>query len=166
MVGNAITAKSIAPLSAFNPLGKSAKLAVPGLTTTIPRKPITTEGIAASISMAGFKIFLSRGLAYSEIKAAVPIPKGIAIIIAPSVTIVVLIISGNIPYLGDLAVGAHSIPVIKSKGRISKKKDIELYSNIAKIPPKSASTKKPVALKIILKIRSSDILVLYFILLF
>src|SRR5690606_2948983 len=126
MVGNAIIANKIAPFKAFKPFGKSAMFAIPGLKTTIPKKPITTDGIAASISIAGFKIFFKRDPAYSDIKAAVPMPSDMAIIIAPNVTIVVLIINGNMPYLGVFAVGAHSIPVIKSKGFISKKNDIEL----------------------------------------
>src|SRR5690606_5333581 len=126
IVGNAIIANKIAPFKAFNPFGRSAIFAIPGLKTTIPKKPITTDGIAANISIAGFKMFFKRFPAYSDIKAAVPMPKGIAIIIAPKVTNVVLIIKGSIPYFGVFAVGAHSIPVIKSKGFISKKNDIEL----------------------------------------
>src|SRR5690606_19456667 len=126
MVGKAITANSIAPFKAFKPLERSAKLAIPGLTTTIPKKPITTDGIAASISIAGFKKFFNFGLAYSAIKAAVPIPSGMAINIAPKVTIVVLMINGSIPYLGFFPVGFHSIPVIKSNGLTSKKNEKEL----------------------------------------
>src|SRR5690606_31374634 len=98
IVGNAITANKIAPFKAFKPFGKFAKSAIPGPTKTIPKKPITTEGIAASISIAGFKNVFNLGLAYSDINAAVPIPNGIAISIAPKVTNVVLKINGNIPY--------------------------------------------------------------------
>ncbi|MNI65896.1 hypothetical protein D3C73_1214250 [compost metagenome] len=90
-------ASKIAPFNAFSPLGRLFRSAIPGPTNTIPKKPITTEGIAASISMAGFKIVLSLGLAYSEIKAAVPTPSGMAISIAPRETIEVLTINGRMP---------------------------------------------------------------------
>src|SRR5690606_9520988 len=95
----------------------------------------------------------------------VPIPRGIAISIAPQVTIVVLSTRGNIPYFGILDVGLHCIPVIKSNGFTSRKNEKELYTNMARIPPNNIKTRSPVPLNTILNRISKDKRVLYFILL-
>ncbi|MNT35645.1 hypothetical protein D3C72_1716790 [compost metagenome] len=66
IVGNAMIASNKEPFKAFNTLGKSVSSAILGPTNTMPRKPMTTDGIAANISIKGFNMFLTFGLAYSE----------------------------------------------------------------------------------------------------
>jgi len=83
------------------------------------------------------------GPAYSEIKAAVPIPKGMAITIAPNETNEVLATKGNRPYTGSAEVGFHSLPVMKSNGETLKKNDKALYKSIKKMPPSNAKTSNP-----------------------
>ena len=56
MVGRLITASRMAPLRALSPLGRWNTRAIQGPMTTIPRKPSTTEGIPAKISMTGFRV--------------------------------------------------------------------------------------------------------------
>src|SRR5690606_3868476 len=72
---------------------------------------------------------------------------------------------GSIPYFGLVAVGLHSIPVIKSNGFTSMKNEKELYTSIARIPPNKSKTRNPVPLNINLNTISKDKRVLYFILL-
>ena len=72
---------------------------MPGPNKTIPKNPIATEGMAASISITGFKIICIFVGATSERNAAVRMPKGTAIIIDPTATKNVLTIKGKMLYL-------------------------------------------------------------------
>lgn len=94
IVGIAINASRIEPVKAVNPVFKPKISFTSGAITTSPKNPSTTEGIPARISMNGFKNSLSPGVATSEIYTAPIIPKGIAIMVANTVTNIEPVIKG------------------------------------------------------------------------
>ena len=63
----------------------------------MPRKPSTTEGSPPSNSTRGLRISRSQRGATSDIKTAVPIPKGRATTMAPRVMMTEPVISGRMP---------------------------------------------------------------------
>ena len=145
IVGSAITASSIEPFKALRPFDSLNNLDITGPTNTIPRNPITTEGIPANISITGFAISLTLGLAISERYAAVPIPRGIAIISAPMDTIKVLTSIEPIPYEGvtNVAVGFHIALKRKSFMGTSLKTGADFAINSMNIPISTTTTSRP-----------------------
>ena len=88
----------MAPLRPLSPFEIPKILAMRGLIRTRPKKPITTEGMAARTSMAGLRISRILGGATSEMKAAQATPTGTARARAPKVTMSVLVTRERIPY--------------------------------------------------------------------
>ena len=73
---------------------------------------------------------------------ALPIPRGIAIIIDPRVTSSVPIMRGNTPYFGMKAVGSHCMPVSIVISPISKKAGTASYSRNPRIKKIAMTEKK------------------------
>ena len=100
-------------------------LAIAGPKRTMPKNPITTDGIPARISIIGFTISRTFQWATSERYAATPIPIGIAIKSDPKVTIRVLAIIETMPYFSCTGeVGFQSLLVKNSLTSISRKAGI------------------------------------------
>ena len=97
MVGTAIPPNRIAPARAVRPVGRFKKPRRKGERIRIPRKPSTTEGSPPNNSTSGLRISRSQRGAISDKNTAVPIPKGMAISMAPRVTIIEPVMSGRIP---------------------------------------------------------------------
>jgi hypothetical protein len=110
IVGRAITPRSSEAASHVSPVGISKLTRIKFVRTIKPKNPYTTEGIPASSSTAGLRIFFVRGDASSERYIAQPMDSGTAKTMAPMVTNRVPTMSGKIPYNGTIAVGAQSGP--------------------------------------------------------
>jgi hypothetical protein len=145
IVGKAMIARSMDQFNAFNPLWMPNNWANPGPINTIPRNPIATEGIAASISIIGLRISCKFLGANSDKNAAVKIPNGTAITIEPKATKKVLTINGSMLY--DFS-GSQSQPVKKSRGEICKKNETLFEMSIKNIPANNEMVRNPVPLKI------------------
>jgi hypothetical protein len=132
IVGRLINASIIDPANAVSPIGRLNNLFIAGTTSCKPMKPITTEGMVASISIMGFKVSLTAFGASSPIYIADPIPRGRAMTIAPTVTRMEPVKSGNNPNF-SVDVGAHLVPIKKSKIGYSTKNFNELYTRNIRI---------------------------------
>ena len=87
-----------------------SNLYIPGFIIKIPNKPYTTEGMPANSSTAGFTICANFLFEISDKNIAVINAIGTPIKIANVVAIIEVKIIYNIPNLGSVAVGAHSVP--------------------------------------------------------
>jgi len=127
IVGITTNAKSNEALSRFNPEFISKFLIRKGARTTIPKNPITTDGIDAIISIKPLRTSLNLPLASSAIYMAVARLIGIAISEAKRVIEIDAIIKGNIPSLTLSLAGYHSFPKIKSKAPTSLKRGMPSF---------------------------------------
>jgi len=75
-----------------------------------PKKPYTTLGIPARISVTLRRIFCTLPFDISAMKIPTATPMGTARISAPNVTYSEPTINGSIPYAGGSSVGNHSAP--------------------------------------------------------
>ena len=97
MIGTLMSARSTAPLKTLSPTAAEVYFWIRGFMTEMPMNPHTTEGIAASSSMTILSVSLTRLLQYSERNTAAPMPNGIAISMANTVTLPVPTRSANTP---------------------------------------------------------------------
>ena len=114
MVGIDINESIIAALNRFNPLSILKMFCKNGAKTTIPKKPMTTDGIDAISSMVGLNICLMPFDAISERYMAIARLKGTAMIADKNVTESEAAIKGKMPNFGGVEVGYHCLPSIKS----------------------------------------------------
>jgi hypothetical protein len=114
IVGIAINASIIDAFKRLRPVSISKYFCKKGANTTIPTKPIITEGIDAIISIEGFIISRTPGDASSLRYTAIARLKGIAKTEAKRVTDNDAAIKGKTPNLGISLVGYHSVPNMKS----------------------------------------------------
>jgi hypothetical protein len=97
IVGNTIIDKSTAPFKVLKILYWLNIFAIKGPIKTIPKNPITTEGIPANSSTNGFKMFLRKLGASSEMKIAARMPMGMEISIVKKDTNNVLFSKFSVP---------------------------------------------------------------------
>jgi hypothetical protein len=114
IVGTDIKASIMEALNKLSPTGISKVFCKKGATTTIPKKPITTDGRAAKSSTTGLKTSRARFEAISARKRADATPRGMDITEEMNVTENDAIISGKIPKSAGSAVGYQYLPNIKS----------------------------------------------------
>ena len=100
MIGMAMSARRMAALRTFNPIGTPKTLEMSGCITVKPMKPQTTLGIAAKTSMTTFNTSLTLPLQNSETNTAPPSAKGTAISMASNVTQPVPTMRAPIPKRG------------------------------------------------------------------
>ena len=114
MVGIDIKASINDALKRLSPVGISRMSWRNGATTTIPKKPITTDGSAARSSTMGLTHCRTLKEAASARYRAVSTPKGIDMTDDTIVTATDPIISAKIPKSGGSSVGYQRLPKIKS----------------------------------------------------
>jgi hypothetical protein len=114
MVGIDINESIIAALKRFNPLSILKMFCKNGAKTTIPKKPMTTDGIDAISSIAGLNICLIPFDAISERYMAIAMLKGTEMMAEKSVTEREAAINGKMPNFGGVDVGYHCFPSTKS----------------------------------------------------
>src|SRR5665648_892022 len=119
IVGSAIIPSMMEPASAVCPVGRSKLVCRYGTSTTSPKNPYTTEGMPASISTIGFRVFRIFISAISERYIAEATPRGTANRIAPAVTIMEPAKRGTSPNCAGSLVGYHFVPVKNSSGEKS-----------------------------------------------
>src|SRR5512136_1028307 len=100
IVGIAMIARMTEAFTMLRPLGRSKGLCINGATTTMPKKPRTTEGIPARSSIIDFVMSLIEAGAISEMYTALSTPSGTAIRQENTVTTTEPKIRGHIPYAG------------------------------------------------------------------
>jgi hypothetical protein len=112
IVGTDMNASIIAALNRLSPTGILNVSCKKGATTTIPKNPITTDGMAASSSTTGFATSRILREAISARKRAEKMPRGMEMTEETSVTEREAIISGNMPKSARSSVGYQYIPKI------------------------------------------------------
>ena len=115
MVGTLIRARTREALSRFRPVAAPSQSWMTGASTTMPRKPSTTEGRAASSSTNGLMIRRTPGWAISVRYTAVSTPKGTASREENRVTASEAMSRGKMPNSPGSSVGYQSRPKRKSK---------------------------------------------------
>jgi hypothetical protein len=105
-------------VSAFSRIGECVTDCSQLASTMSAKKPITTDGMPASISIAGLRNSRTWGGANSELYTAASTDSGTANSMAITTTLTVPVSSGTSPYLGTSPTGCHN-GVAKKPARLA-----------------------------------------------